>query len=66
MTDDTIVLIWSGEHRAWWRSLGRGYTYDRDQAGRWYLADARRETASCGPEKQIQFHEARRPEVEAA
>jgi hypothetical protein len=57
-----IVLIYSGEHRAYWRPDGAGYTTDRDSAGRWWLEDAVRHTSHCGPEKKIEFHRAARPE----
>jgi hypothetical protein len=61
-TPNPIVLIWSGEHQAYWRPNGNGYTLDRDVAGRWYLLDARRQTQHCGPEKKIEFRRAARPE----
>lgn len=57
-----IVLIYSGEHRAYWRPNGEGYTTDRDCAGRWWLQDAIEQTRHCGPEKRIEFHRAARPE----
>ena len=58
-----VVLIWSGEHRAWWRPNGQGYTADRDCAGRWWANEARAMTAHCGPEKRIVLHRAARPEA---
>jgi hypothetical protein len=61
-SENPIVLIWSGEHRAYWRPLGQGYTTDRDSAGRWWLEDAKRQVAHCGPEKGIELHRASRPE----
>lgn len=48
------VLIWSGEHRAYWGSDGCGY-YDRAQVGIYEFEDAHRRTRHCGPEKQIAY-----------
>ena len=47
------VVIWSGEHRAWWRPDGHGYTGDIRYAGLYTLQDARDRTMHCGPEKEI-------------
>jgi hypothetical protein len=33
-------LIWSNEHRAWWRSDSKGYTLHVDTAGRYSRAEA--------------------------
>ena len=33
-------LIWSNEHRAWWRGGGNGYTVQVSQAGLYSEADA--------------------------
>ena len=33
-------LIWSNEHRAWWRAGGNGYTMQVSQAGLYSEADA--------------------------
>jgi hypothetical protein len=55
-----IVLIWSGEHQAWWKPNGNGYTDDRDSAGRWWYTQAVVATKHCGPEKKISFWTARR------
>lgn len=57
-----IVLIWSGEHAAWWKPNGKGYTDDRDVAGRWWYEDALSATAHCGPDKKISFWMARQME----
>jgi hypothetical protein len=46
-------LIWSGEHRAYWRPSGHGYTADTAAAGRWTFAEAYFATKHCGPEKAI-------------
>lgn len=53
------VLIWSGEHRAWWRPQGLGYTDDRDEAGRWFFDDALATVRHCGRDKRISFEMAR-------
>jgi hypothetical protein len=54
------VLIWSGEHRAWWRPNCSGYTTEREMAGLYDLVDAWASTKHCGPEKQIMFQPAPR------
>jgi hypothetical protein len=28
-----LVVIWSGEHRLWWRAIARGYTSKSADAG---------------------------------
>ena len=33
-------LIWSHEHKAWWRPASNGYTEDRNLAGRYELFEA--------------------------
>ena len=33
-------LIWSNEHSSWWKANHRGYTLNRDEAGRYQLSDA--------------------------
>jgi hypothetical protein len=47
------VLIWSGEHRAWWRGGAAGYTTDRNEAGVYDFNSAFARSSHCGPEKQI-------------
>jgi len=32
-TENTLWLIWSNEHRGWWKPRSSGYTNDRDDAG---------------------------------
>jgi hypothetical protein len=59
----SIVLIWSDEHKAWWRPDAAGYTTVRDNAGRYHIEDARKRTAHCDPEKGIRFHVAALDEV---
>ena len=53
------VVIWSGEHGAFWRADGKGYTDDHTQAGIYTRADAESRTSHCGPEKQIKIRPAR-------
>ncbi len=33
-------VIWSNEHRAWWRANGGGYTQNVERAGRYTRDDA--------------------------
>lgn len=35
-------VVWSNEHRMWWRPNGRGYTDSLDEAGRYDRAEAER------------------------
>jgi hypothetical protein len=49
----SAVLIWSGEHKAWWRPNCCGYTCHRKEAGRYSFHDAVSATKHCGPEKKI-------------
>lgn len=51
------VLIWSGEHFAWWRPNGAGYTTQLAGAGVYERAEAVRLTHHCGPEKKIEIQE---------
>lgn len=37
---DEQYLVWSNEHRAWWRPKSAGYTYDVRAAGRYTSAEA--------------------------
>lgn len=45
-------LIWSNQHRAWWRADARGYTAHLDAAGRYSrdqaLAHCRGRDQECG------------------
>lgn len=43
--DDT--LIWSNEHRAWWRPHRCGYTVEIAEAGRYAMADAQKIAADA-------------------
>lgn len=38
--NDSLWLIWSIEHRAWWRSNWGGYTEDRQEAGAYDYEEA--------------------------
>lgn len=38
--DKPKYLIWSNEHRAWWRPKSRGYTINMDRAGRYDREEA--------------------------
>jgi hypothetical protein len=49
------VHIYSGEHSAYWRADGIGYTDDIDMAGVYEFKDALKSSSSCGPEKRIQY-----------
>lgn len=49
------VRIWSGEHGAWWRTGGAGYTIKDDEAGVWDFSEAYTMTNTCGPEKKIWY-----------
>lgn len=48
------VLIWSGEHRAYWAGPG-GYTMRFHEAGRFDFADAWARSSHAGPEKEIEY-----------
>lgn len=53
------VSIWSGEHKAWWRAKGCGYTLGEidengdDGKGVYLFEDAWRRTHHCCPRKKI-------------
>jgi hypothetical protein len=40
MKTDTRWLIWSHEHKAWWRPNHVGYCHKRSDAGRYTFAEA--------------------------
>ena len=54
-TTEANTVIWSGEHRAYWRPEACGYTQNVAKAGIWPYAEAERMTRHCGPEKLIQL-----------
>lgn len=60
------VLIWSGEHHAWWRTRGEGYTDSKSEAGIWPFIDAFGTTSHCGREKKIIYVEVFTSEPQAA
>lgn len=37
---DDVYLIWSNEHRAWWRANAQGYTTSHERAGRYTREEA--------------------------
>jgi hypothetical protein len=41
VTDDRDWVIWSFEHRAWWRPGRMGYSVEIDRAGRYTEQEAR-------------------------
>ena len=49
------AMIWSGEHKAWWRPDAAGYTDDIHAAGRWTMEEAESLTSQAGPEKKIKL-----------
>ncbi len=49
------LRIWSGEHGAWWRPDGAGYTINPSHAGLYTLEEAKALTGHCGREKRIFF-----------
>ncbi|MEK7125081.1 MAG: hypothetical protein AAB864_01665 [Patescibacteria group bacterium] len=51
------VLIWSGEHRAYWSPNHAGYTDSACHAGRYDRKEAERILAGCGPEKELAIRE---------
>jgi hypothetical protein len=38
--DERDWLIWSIEHQAWWKPLEKGYTHERERAGRYTFENA--------------------------
>lgn len=50
---DQPVMIFSGEHGAFWRARGEGYTIRSDMAGQWPRSRALGEIAGAGPEKML-------------
>lgn len=49
LMDDDIYLIWSNEHRAWWRAEEGGYTPRLSEAGRYTRRDALRICTDAAP-----------------
>lgn len=50
-----LVRIHSGEHRAFWRAHGHGYTQEETKAGLFTIQEALSQTRHAGREKQISF-----------
>jgi len=50
-----LVVIWSGEHSAYWRDKGCGYVQELLGAGVYTRAYAEQRTSGCGPEKMIEL-----------
>lgn len=40
MEYETVYIIWSEEHRAWWKPNHRGYTQKREEAGHYEFEEA--------------------------
>lgn len=60
------VVIWSDEHRLWWRAARSGYTLRPEEAGRYTISEAISATSHCGPEKQIRIEDEPPPAPENA
>ncbi|MHB9879143.1 hypothetical protein ACSMXM_05715 [Pacificimonas sp. ICDLI1SI03] len=52
-----VVLIWSGEHHAYWRPNSAGYCTDGLGAGLYSRAEAERIVRGCDAEKKVQIRE---------
>lgn len=52
---EPLLFIWSGQHGAYWRFAGCGYTMNRSEAGLWPESLARARANHCGPEKLIEL-----------
>lgn len=40
LSTQPLWLVWSNQHRAWWRAASAGYTIRIDEAGRYCLKEA--------------------------
>lgn len=56
-TGSRLVVIWSGEHQAYWRPRAAGYTTGLAAAGVFTLAEARRRAEHAGPEKRLEYRD---------
>ena len=54
-TEPAAWLIWSGEHKAWWRSEARGYCEFVGGAGRYTRSEAQAWLDHAGQEKQLEI-----------
>src|SRR5712691_6450786 len=52
------VMIWSQEHRAWWRPQALGYTNLKREAWVVNFPTAYDQTKHCSPEKKISYYTA--------
>lgn len=50
-----LFYIWSGEHNAYWRSKGNGYTVRISRAGVFAREDAEAILRGIGPEKRLEM-----------
>lgn len=53
---EITYLLWSNKHQMWWRPDSRGYSPNRDDAGRYTEAQALervRNSAACGILDQV-------------
>jgi hypothetical protein len=50
-----LVVIWSGEHKAWWRPDSSGYTTKIEDAGVYVFQDAWDRSAHCSRDKGIAY-----------
>ena len=58
MNEQTLVYIWSGEHGAYWREGGHGYTTVKEKAGVFTYAYASRFTGRSYADKRIKLEPA--------
>jgi hypothetical protein len=49
------VVVWSGEHGAYWRDNASGYVVEIEDAGVYAFEAAHFLTEHMGPEKQIRY-----------
>lgn len=54
---DKHVLIYSGEHRAWWRPNSQGYTVFSNEAGVYTFQDALFLALGCDASKKLKFQQ---------
>lgn len=54
-TEPAAWLIWSGEHKAWWRPDAKGYCVFVGSAGRYTRSDAQAWIDHAGPKKLLEM-----------